>query len=303
MEQPNFSTAQKICIMVITLVMVIGISFIIKRFEAKTDKQTSSLTSNRISSPQLPPIKISQTGKKLQPVKPLAGKELSKALQHVKIDLNTASTEQFESLSGIGPVTALKITRFRKDNGNFRAIEDITKVPGIGPKTFEKIKDMIFVDPGGDINSNSAASKNEKININYAAMEELISLPGIGEKTAAAILTYREETGGFKSIDEITRVKGIGDAKFKEISPLITVEKANTPGLKNPRLKDFYGLNINTATIQEIAMLPGFSKNQAEKIVRHRKINGPFKSTEKIVDIPGISYMTYFRIQKYITVE
>ena len=50
-------------------------------------------------------------------------------------------------------------------------------------------------------------------------------------------------------------------------------------------------------------MLPGFSKNQAEKIVRHRKINGPFKSTKKIVDVPGISYMTYFRIQKYITVE
>ncbi len=162
---------------------------------------------------------------------------------------------------------------------------------------------MIFVDSAEDINSNSATSKNEKININHAAMAELISLPGIGEKTAATILTYREENGGFKSIDEITKVKGIGDAKFREISPLITVEKANTPGLKNPRSKAFYGLNINTATIQEIAILPGFSKNQAEKIVQHRKINGPFKSTEKIVDIPGISYMTYFKIQKYITVE
>jgi comEA protein len=62
-----------------------------------------------------------------------------------KIDLNSASAYQLELLPGIGPVLSLRIINHRETKGKFQKIEDVMKVSGIGPKTFEKIKDFITV--------------------------------------------------------------------------------------------------------------------------------------------------------------
>jgi competence protein ComEA len=62
-----------------------------------------------------------------------------------KIDLNSASAYQLELLPGIGPVLSQRIINYRETKGKFQKIEDVMKVSGIGPKTFEKIKDLITV--------------------------------------------------------------------------------------------------------------------------------------------------------------
>lgn len=61
------------------------------------------------------------------------------------ININTAKTTELELLPGIGPSFAKRIVEYRETNGNFNAIEDITGVKGIGPATFEKLKDHITV--------------------------------------------------------------------------------------------------------------------------------------------------------------
>jgi len=61
------------------------------------------------------------------------------------IMINRASVKEFESLDGIGPVLAGRIVAFRKVNGPFVAIEDLMKVPGIGPSTFAKFKEKLRV--------------------------------------------------------------------------------------------------------------------------------------------------------------
>ncbi|CAB1083443.1 hypothetical protein D1AOALGA4SA_11006 [Olavius algarvensis Delta 1 endosymbiont] len=63
-----------------------------------------------------------------------------------KININTASAEELTQLQGIGPKYAAKIVAYRAENGPFAAPEEITKVPGIGQKTFEKNKDLIVVE-------------------------------------------------------------------------------------------------------------------------------------------------------------
>jgi competence protein ComEA len=61
------------------------------------------------------------------------------------VNINTADQAELESLPGIGPVTAQKIIAYREINGAFATIEDIQLVSGIGPATFDKIKDLITI--------------------------------------------------------------------------------------------------------------------------------------------------------------
>ena len=63
-----------------------------------------------------------------------------------KININTANQTELETLSGIGPSTALKIINYKKEHGKFNSIEDIKNVPGIGESKFENIKEYICVE-------------------------------------------------------------------------------------------------------------------------------------------------------------
>lgn len=63
------------------------------------------------------------------------------------ININTASQSELESLPGIGPTTAQKIIEYRETNGPFITTQDIINVSGIGPGTYERIKDLITVGP------------------------------------------------------------------------------------------------------------------------------------------------------------
>ena len=62
-----------------------------------------------------------------------------------KVNINTASQTELETLNGIGPSTALKIINYRQQNGNFKKIEDVKNVPGIGDSKYEGIKENICV--------------------------------------------------------------------------------------------------------------------------------------------------------------
>lgn len=67
------------------------------------------------------------------------------------------------------------------------------------------------------------AAADHRVNLNTATKEELMTLAGIGEARAEAILAYRQEAGGFQTIEDIMKVSGIKEAAFQKIKEDITV--------------------------------------------------------------------------------
>jgi competence protein ComEA len=61
------------------------------------------------------------------------------------------------------------------------------------------------------------------INLNTATIDQLETLPGIGQKTAERIIEYRTKSGGFKRIEDLMNVKGIGEKSFLKLKPLVSV--------------------------------------------------------------------------------
>ncbi|HFI0633402.1 TPA: helix-hairpin-helix domain-containing protein [Streptococcus suis] len=76
--------------------------------------------------------------------------------------------------------------------------------------------------------ASSAMSQEEKntslVNLNTATEADLQTISGIGAKRAADIIAYREANGGFKSVDDLNNVSGIGDKTMESIRPYVTVE-------------------------------------------------------------------------------
>ena len=63
-----------------------------------------------------------------------------------------------------------------------------------------------------------------KVNINTADETALTSVKGVGKSKAKAIIAYREKNGAFKSVDELTKVKGIKEKSLAKFSDQLTVE-------------------------------------------------------------------------------
>ena len=72
----------------------------------------------------------------------------------------------------------------------------------------------------------AAAAPASIVNLNTATVSQLATLPGIGETAAQRIVEYRDKNGGFKKVEELMNVKGIGEKSFLKLKPLVTLGDA-----------------------------------------------------------------------------
>ena len=147
-----------------------------------------------------------------------------------RVNVNTASEAELDTVPGIGPALAQRIIAHREQHGPFRSVDGLQEVRGIGPRSIERMAPAVTVTGGvGTGNSEPEApaavpEPSSRISINAATQEELESLPGIGPSLAGRIIAFREEHGRFRSTEEVMLVRGIGEKTFEAIADLITAE-------------------------------------------------------------------------------
>jgi competence protein ComEA len=160
-----------------------------------------------------------------------------------------------------------------------------------------------------------------KIDLNAAGVNELMQVPNVGSATAAAIVRHREEFGPFKSVDELTRVKGIGPKTLEKVGPYFAVsggaaekiepavlEKKPTPTTTNvPTSRDKLKpgdppIDVNKASLEELQRIPRVGPGTAAKIVAARA-GKPFTGVNDLRRVSGIGAKTLEAIRPYVTVE
>jgi comEA protein len=96
-------------------------------------------------------------------------------------------------------------------------------VPTEMSKAEESEQEMTSNKPVQEQEATQKPKEALKVNINEANMADLMKLPGIGSTYARRIVEYRERMGGFRSVDELTKVKGIGPKTLEKLRPHITL--------------------------------------------------------------------------------
>lgn len=98
------------------------------------------------------------------------------------------------------------------------------------PQFDYRASDSTFASLSGAALEDSASAEDEGgsesvlVNINTSSRQELMDLPGIGAVTAGRIIEYRTEAGPFRTVDDLTNVKGISKRKLEQLRPFITVQ-------------------------------------------------------------------------------
>jgi DNA uptake protein ComE-like DNA-binding protein len=166
-----------------------------------------------------------------------------------------------------------------------------------------------------------AAAQPARLDLNSADHAQLRQLPEVGDKLAGRIEEYRRTNGGFRSVEELQNVQGIGPARMYALRELVTVSSEGvteaTPAkpvlvrrvsYKKPasatkkRRKKGEGLtspiDINSATEQELRQLPGIGATLAPRIIEAR----PFHSVDDLKRVRGIKDKKLNELRPYIIV-
>nr|XP_056713496.1 endonuclease/exonuclease/phosphatase family domain-containing protein 1 [Euleptes europaea] len=152
----------------------------------------------------------------------------------------------------------------------------------------------------------------ERLNINTAAEEELMTLPGVTRAVARSIVEYRQYIGGFKKVEDLALVSGVGAARLEQVKCEICVggkggsAQHSPTSLRRDPNPDPLGaakVNVNTATPAQLMSIRGLTEKMAQGIVACRQEHGPFKSIEDLVKVGCVNSSFLDRIRTQVCAE
>lgn len=251
-----------------------------------------------------------------------------------RVNINTANAQQLRQIrsnnnqSVFSQAEANAIIQNRESN-EFKGISALLDVPSVTDQVFNNISSQITVEDapvqdtsfgnnnnenggggnnqgGGRGNNNNGGNGNAMININTADSNDLRGLQGIDSGIADRIIAHRNSQGNFQNIDAIKDVKLMTVRELAGVADKITAKEGQTvDGL----------ININTAPLEILQLLPGMDQTKAQAIINRREeenpevqgtlgepIQGnPFSDIGQLLDIEDIDDQAFREVLDWVT--
>lgn len=212
---------------------------------------------------------------------------------------NTATKEDFLNL-GFSSYLASRIENYRSKQGRFIIKSDLMKIYGMDSGLYKRVfsfidlpEERIYEKTELHESKETAIISKEKFDVNQADTTQLIRVYGIGSKLSQRIIKYRNQLGGFVSMDQLLEVYGLDTSVVNELN-----RKAFVASDFQPKKID-----LNAATEKELSTHPYIKYSLAKAIAAYRFQHGNFNSVEDLKKIALVDETFYNRIKSYLTLN
>jgi len=192
-----------------------------------------------------------------------------------------------------------RLTEYRASGKWINSVGDFKKVTNISDERLAKIAPyfkfpdwVIAKQKEAKTKKTTALPEPEKRNLNTATAEELMEISGIGEKLSARILNYRNKIGGFRSVIQLKDVYGLNYELIEMISNQYRIIATDKP---EP-------LDINKASLIQLAEVPYFDYELAREIYQFIKLNEGIISLEELSKLQQFPTSKIDRIELYLAI-
>jgi competence protein ComEA len=230
---------------------------------------------------------------------PLATPDAQVAAPLQNFNPNEVSLEDLLAM-GIPERAARSWINYLAGGGHFREPAAVGKIYNLAPADFARLQPYLTIPTAAPLASarkeaipQGFATIPERVvlDINQATTEEWQQLRGIGPGFSRRIIQFREQLGGFSSVEQVRETYGLPDSVFQSIY----LQLRPSPILRT--------LRINRLNVQELAAHPYLRFNDAKLIVQYREAHGAYQSGADLEKLYGLSTEVRQKIAPYLSFE
>jgi competence protein ComEA len=243
---------------------------------------------------------------------------LGRQPQLFAFDPNGLPIEEWQRL-GLSRKQAEAIHRYEEHGGSFRSKADLARMRVIKPQLFVKWEPYILL-PDSAPSAYAAGGRREQgdrtawkpdtlverrdfswerrsrpvVELNTSDTAMLVALPGIGPSFARGMIKYRDQLGGYRSLDQLGEVFVLQD-KPEAVAQLKTLLVLDTLMVRR--------IPINTCTVEELAAHPYARWRIAKPLIAYRRQHGPFDEVAGIKACAVLTEDDFRKLAPYLTIE
>jgi DNA uptake protein ComE-like DNA-binding protein len=209
-------------------------------------------------------------------------------------DPNTVDSTTFVRL-GLKPFIVANILKYRKAGGRFKTKEDFGRVYGILPNKFKELEPYITIAEIKPVKVEKLASEKRTdiiVDLNSADTTLLMQVKGIGRGYAKGIVRFRQQTGGFVSVNQLSEIYGMRPENLERIRPFC---KVNTDLVQK--------IKVNIATAERFKSHPYFNFYQAKALYELRRRKGKLKDITELKELQEFSPEVIQKLKPYLSFE